>query len=122
MKKTIGEIPLTNKESIKRMEAMQKPWVEIYNKVILKDLARGMSLFYTGKFRNKRVPKYLKARIPVIERHYCEDFGESGLFITTKEINLFKIGTEVIKVPVMRKFKKGIKIRFRRYSKLTTKK
>ena len=87
-----------------------------YDKALL-DLCK-VSLLYTGKFRKKRVPKYLKIKIPIIRWHFCEDSGESGLFITTREISLFKIGTEVIRVPVMRKFKKGAKVKFRRYSKL----
>ena len=37
---------------------------------------------------------------------------------TRTMIRLFKIGTEVIEVPVERKFKKGEKIKFKRYGKL----
>ena len=83
-----------------------------YDTTLIKMMSR--NLFYTGKLRNKRVPKYLKIRIPVIRRHFCEDSCDSGFFITTKKITLFKIGTEVIKVPVLRKGK----IRFRRHSSL----
>lgn len=117
MNKTIGEIPIMNKEARERMEALQKPLADFYDKAILKALVKGMSLFCTGKFRNKRVPKYLKIKIPVIEKHFCEDMDDSGFFITIKEIPLFRIGTKVIKVPVRRKLK-GKKIRFRRYSKV----
>lgn len=86
------------------------------------EMLKGASLFYTGKFRKKRVPKYLWITVPTIEYHIC-DWGEcgcsvSGLLISTKRIKLFKIGTEVIEVPVRRKFKKGEKITFRRYGNL----
>lgn len=111
-KRTIGGIKVC-KEVSERLSVLSK----FYDKMLVESILNsGMGLFYTGKFRNKRVPKYLKIRIPVIRKHFCEGVFESGLFLTTKEITLFKIGTEVIKVPVKRKFKKGEKIRFKRYS------
>ncbi len=118
MIKTIGEVPITNKKARERMKAMQKPFSEYCDKIVLKRLFnKGMSLFCTGKFRNKRVPKYFKIRVPVIRKYFCEDTDENGLLITTKEISLFRIGTKVIKVPVIRKLK-GKKIRFRRFGAL----
>jgi len=111
--KTIGEVKVC-RESAERLGVLS----EYYNKKFMERVLDFGMPFYTGKVRNKRVPKYFKVTIPVIRSHFCEDTCESGLFITTKEINLFRIGTEVIKVPVMRKFKKGVKVRFKRYSKL----
>lgn len=103
------------KESVERHA---KAAGDYYDRAMLKMFKSGMSLFYTGKFRNKRVPRYLRIKIPVIDRHYCYEDGESGWLITTKEIKLFRIGTEVVKVPVMRKFKKGETMKFRRHSTL----
>ena len=102
-------------------EKLGEAVANFYDRALM-DAITAPSMFFTGKYRNQRVPKYLRIKVPVIERHDCcdEDGGcyQSGWLITTKEIQLFRIGTKVIKVPVMRKFKKGETIKFKRYGNL----
>jgi hypothetical protein len=96
-----------------------------YDKMILDQASKSFLLGFSGKYRNKRVPKYLWITVPVVERHYCndEDGGynslSSGWLVSTRRIRLFKIGTEVIQVPIRKKLpKKGATIKFRRYGEL----
>lgn len=108
-KETKGsEEEMTKKKTTmeKTANRMAKTCANFYDKALVDRLMAGTSLFYSGKFRNKRVPKYLWLTIPVIERHFDYEYGDyEGLIITTRKIRLFKIGTKVIKVPVWRKFK-----------------
>lgn len=77
---------------------------------------------FTGKYRNKKVTKYLYIPIPTIEKHYDSDeysVGEfDGIIIYYKWINThIPIGTERIKVPVYKKMK-GQTIKWGRYGGL----
>lgn len=119
-KKTTGEVDVRKEVA----ERLGEATANYFDRMAM-DMLMLPSLLFSGKYRNQRVPKYLRIRIPVIERHYCYnddgDSGGSGLLLTTREIRLFKIGTEIIKVPVMRNFKKGETITFKRYSTLNKK-
>jgi len=67
-------------------------------------------------YKKVKAPRYFKIIIPTISRYYDEDFCQFvGYLIRFKEIRLFKIGTEIVEVPVYKK-REGKAIKFRRYS------
>lgn len=70
-------------------------------------------------YRKQRVPKYLYIPFPAIEKHYNEDGEYEGLLISVYQKRLFRIGTEIVEVPIYKKKKSTIK--FARNGKVETK-
>lgn len=101
---------------------------EVVNYYYDKMLAN-MAASFAGqlKYRNKRVPVYLKVRLPWVEKHYCgddwdDDFSIEGYLLVWKEFSLFKIGSKIDRVPYVPKRKaKGGTLTFARYNPLTNK-
>ena len=68
------------------------------------------------RYRNVRVPRYFPIWIPVISRHYSDEYGDyEGILLTFVKKDLFKIGTKIEKQPVYRKLEGGIN--FKKYGK-----
>jgi hypothetical protein len=72
------------------------------------------------RYKKVKVPRYLEITIPVIKKHYSDDWWEyEGLLLTTKRIRICRIGTKTEREPIYKK-RTGT-IVFKRYSKLNPK-
>ena len=68
-------------------------------------------------YRDIKVPVYLRIKVPVIVKHYCEDseYGQSefmGWLISFREVSLFRIGTKIEKEPIRKESNIGGTINF----------
>jgi len=113
------------------VEEMGDQLAGFYDQMLMNSIKQKtiMDEIFLGKitgYRKVKVPKYLKIKVPFVEKDYDNDYefgtGEfRGWLFGFREVNGPRIGTKTIRVPVMKK-PKNRTIKFTRYSDLSPKK